>query len=52
MPPFLAAIIGARLATMQELKTTLTLDDAWALCEVLLVRQENERRAYEAANRE
>ncbi len=44
-------MIAERLCAYADLRERLTLDDVYDLNEVLVARQENERRAYEAAER-
>lgn len=44
-------IIGERLATLQELETYYSYEDALNMAEVLQVRHYNERVASEAASR-
>ena len=38
VPPLCARLVEANLATLSELKTTLTLEDAYELDEVLTVK--------------
>lgn len=51
IPPFISGPIMAGLCTLEACKTTLTLNDLWALNETMLVMYENDRRAHEAAER-
>lgn len=42
IPPLLAVLISAKLATLQELQTFYGLEDAYNLLEILLVDRHNE----------
>ena len=44
-----ALIVGERLATMRELETWYSYEDALNMAEILQVRNHNERAAAEAA---
>ena len=47
--PWLAALITGGLASYLDLRDKLSLDEAATLLEVLLVKNENDHRAHEAA---
>ena len=49
MPGMLGVIITRRLATLEELQTVYSLDDAAALYEIAAVNNYNEWRAMEEA---
>jgi hypothetical protein len=43
VPGYLGALISARMATLLELQTVYSVEDAWDLLEVLVVDRENRR---------
>ena len=51
MPSFFSVPIDAGLCTYIDCRDHLTLDEVADLNEILAVRYENERRAYEEAER-
>ena len=48
---FIAAIVAEKLATLRELQTVYTLEDAFDLWEVIAVTRHNEHLAVKAAQR-
>lgn len=44
-------LIGEKIATLKELETYYSYEDALNLAEVLMVKSHNERMAYKAAER-
>ena len=51
MAPFFAGVINAKLCTWVACRDLLSIDEVAKLNDILVSGNENERRAYEAAER-
>ena len=47
----MALVIGERLATLRDLETYYSYEDALNMAEIVMVRRNNEHAAYKAAER-
>ena len=51
VPRLIAIIVSAGKATLKELQTDYSLEDAYNLCEIIAVDSVNQRRMMEKARR-